>query len=70
MNFPLDIWDISLLLAICAAVLLVASELLSPNYGRTSIKINRNKLKNAAIAFAILFLSTVVLRIATILINH
>ena len=69
MNFPLGFWDISLLLAICTVVLLVTSELLSPHYGRAGIKINRNKLKNTAIAFSILFLSTVAIRILSILIN-
>jgi len=68
MQFPLSIWDISLLLAVCATILLVTSELLSPHYGRTSVKINRNKLKNTAIIFSILFLATVVLRTAQILI--
>jgi hypothetical protein len=69
MNIPLNIWDISLLLAVCAAILLVTSEILSPHYGRTSIKINRNRLKNTAIAFSILFLATVAVRVATILIQ-
>jgi hypothetical protein len=68
-RFPLDIWDISLLLAVCATILLVTSELLSPDYGRTSVKISRNKLKNTAIVFSILFLATVVLKIAFILAN-
>jgi len=70
MNFPLDIWDVSLLLAVCAAILLVTSELLSPAYGRTGIRINRNKLKNTAIAFSTLFLATVVIRVLTILFTH
>lgn len=63
MNFPLSISNISLLLAVCAAVLLVTSELLSPHYGRISVKINRNKLKNTAIAFSIIFLATVAITI-------
>jgi hypothetical protein len=67
-EFPLTIPDISLLLAVCATILLVTSELLSPHYGRTSVKINRTKLKNTAIVFSILFLATVVYRAATILI--
>jgi hypothetical protein len=69
LNFPLDISDISLLLALCAMVLLVTSELLSPHYGRAGIKINRNKLKNTAIAFSILFLATVAIKIVNILIT-
>lgn len=69
MTFPLTFWDISLLLAVSSVVLLVTSELLSLHYGRIGAKINRNKLKNVAIVFSILFLITVVVRIASILIN-
>lgn len=69
MTFPLTFWDISLLLAVSSVVLLVTSELLSLHYGRIGAKINRKKLKNAAIVFSILFLITVAVRIASILIN-
>jgi hypothetical protein len=69
MNYPLGLWDISLLLAVCALVLLVTSELLSPHYGRTRIKINKNRLKNAALTVSILFLATVAARIVSILIG-
>ena len=34
MNFPIGLWDISLLLAITAIILLITSELLSSYYGR------------------------------------
>ena len=67
MTFPLTFWDISLLLAVSSVVLLVTSELLSVHYGRIGARINRSKLKNAAIVFSILFLITVALRIAGIL---
>jgi hypothetical protein len=69
MNYPLGFWDVSLLLAVCALVLLVTSELLSPHYGRTGIKINKNRLKNAALTVSILFLATVAIRIVSILIG-
>jgi len=68
-TFPLTFWDISLLLAVTAIILLVTSELLSPYYGKTSLKINKKKLRNAAITTSILFLATVGIRIITIILN-
>lgn len=67
MDFPLGIWDISLLLAITAIILLITSELLSPHYGEANIKISRKRLRNSALTFSILFLTTVALKIATML---
>ncbi|MBS7633193.1 hypothetical protein KEJ15_06205 [Candidatus Bathyarchaeota archaeon] len=67
MNFPLDFWDTSLLTAVAAMVFLVTSELLSPYYGRVSIQINKKRLKYAAIAFSIVFLVAVAIRIVSII---
>lgn len=69
LTLPLNLWDISLLLAITAIILLVTSEFLSPYYGKSNIKINKKKLKNTAITTAILFLATVGIRIITIILN-
>jgi len=69
MRFPLGLWDISLLLAVTAIILLVASELLSPYYGRANLKINKKRLKNAAITTSILFLATVAIRVISIILN-
>ncbi|MGB9959785.1 MAG: hypothetical protein ACPLKQ_04620 [Candidatus Bathyarchaeales archaeon] len=69
MNFPLDFWNISLMTAITAIILLVTSEMLSPNYGKVNIKINRKKLGKIAVAFSIVFLATVVIRIIGIIIS-
>jgi len=66
MTFPLDFWNMSLLLAVTAIIMLITSELLSPYYGRVNIKINRKKLKNTAITFSIVFLATVAIRIISI----
>jgi hypothetical protein len=68
MSFPLNFWDISLLLAITAIILLITSEMLSPYHGKINIRINRKKLKNAAFAVSILFLATVAIRIISIII--
>ena len=69
MTFPLGFWDISLLTAITAIILLITSEMLSPHYGKVNILIDRKKLKNAAITFSIIFLATVAIRIANILLS-
>jgi len=69
MTFPLGFWDISLLLAVTAIILLITSELLSPHYGKTNILINKKKLRNTAIIVSLLFLITVAVRIATIILT-
>jgi hypothetical protein len=67
--FPLNIWDASLLFAVTAIVLLITSELLSPYYGRVNLKISRKRLRNSALFFSTLFLTTVAIRIAAIILN-
>ena len=67
MMFPLGFWDISLLTAITAIILLITSELLSPQYGKVNIKTNKKRLKNAAITLSIMFLATVAIRVISIL---
>ncbi len=69
MSFPLDLSDVSLLLAVEAIVLLITSELLSPYYGAANLKINKKRLRNVAIVISTAFLVTVGLRIASILLN-
>ena len=63
MPFPLELWDLSLWLAITAIILLITSELLSPHYGRINVYIDRKRLRNAALAVSILFLATIVIKI-------
>ena len=64
MILPLDLFEIGLLLAIIALVLLITSELiLSPRQRKINILINKKKLRNTAILFSILFLVIVSIRI-------
>jgi len=63
MNFPLSFWDISLWLAVTAIILLITSELISPYYGKTSLLINKKRLRNVALIMSIMFLITVAIRI-------
>jgi len=69
MNFPLSFWDISLFFAVTAIILLVTSELLSPYYGKTNLTLNRKRLRNAALASSTLFLVTVAVKVATMIIS-
>ncbi len=69
MVFPLNLADISLLLAVESIILLVTSELLSPYYGAANLKINKKRLRNTAITMSAFFLITVTIRIASILLN-
>jgi hypothetical protein len=67
MQFPLGFSEISLWLATTAIILLVTTELISPYYGRTNIRINKRRLKNAALTVSLLFLITVAIRIVSII---
>ena len=67
MMFPLDFWDISLLLAITAIILLITSELISPYYGKTTLLINKKRLRNVALTVSTLFLTTLAIKMFTIL---
>lgn len=69
MNFPLDFWSTSLWLAITSVILFITSEMLSQYYGKVNIKISRKRLRNVAMAVSILFLTTVAIRIVTIILN-
>lgn len=69
MTFPLGFWDLSLLLAITAIILLITSELLSPYYGKLNILVNKKRLGNTAIVASTLFLATVAIRILSTVLN-
>ena len=68
MMFPLNLWDVSLLVAVIAIILLVSSEMLSSYYGKVNILIDKKKLKSATIAVAAAFLVTMALRVITLMI--
>lgn len=65
MRFPLDFWNLSLLLAAIAIILLVSSLMLSSYQGKVNILINKKKLKNAAIGATVTFIITAAMIIAS-----
>ncbi len=69
MSFPLGFSDISLWLAFAAIVLLITSEMVSLYYGKINIRIDRKRLRNVALLTAILFLATLAIRVADMLLT-
>ena len=69
MVFPLNLSDISLILAVESIVLLVTSELLSPYYGAANLKINKKRIRNTALVMSASFLITVAIRIVGMLLS-
>jgi hypothetical protein len=69
MAFPLNLSDISLILAVESIVLLVTSELLSPYYGAANLKINKKRIRNTALVMSASFLITVAIRIVGMLLS-
>jgi hypothetical protein len=67
MIFPLSLSDMSLLLCMMAIILLVTSELLSPDYSKANVLVNRKRLRNAAAVVSILFLATIAIIIFNII---
>jgi hypothetical protein len=61
--FPLGLWDLSLLFGISGILLLITSELLSPQYGKVNILIDRERIKNVALVALALFFVISVLRV-------
>jgi hypothetical protein len=56
-SLPLNFTDLSLWTAVVAIIMLVTSELLAPQYGKTGINIDRLRL--VALIVALIFLGTV-----------
>jgi hypothetical protein len=69
MIFPLNLDDLSILIAVTAIILLVTAELISPYNRRIRIYLDRKRLRRAAFFFSVLFLATVGLRVYQIIIS-
>ena len=64
MRFPLDLWDISLWIAVTAILLLITSELLAPysDYFGDFV-IDKTRIRLAALLLGAAFMVTVLLRV-------
>ena len=68
--FPFNsFWELSIMLAIIASTLIIASELLSSYYGKADVRVNKKRLNQSALVVTILFLATMAFRVITVLIN-
>jgi hypothetical protein len=63
MQFPLDFWNVSLWLAATAIILLITAQLVSAYEGPATLRIDKKRLRNAALTIGLLFLATVAIRI-------
>ena len=66
MDLTLPFLDITVLLAITAIILLVTAELISPNYGKINLIIDRNRLRTISTVIGIFFILTIILNITSI----
>jgi len=66
MRFPLDLWDISLWIAVTAILLLITSELLAPysDYFGDFV-IDKTRIRLAALLLGAAFMVTVLIRVIT-----
>ena len=69
MNFPLDLIQTSLCLAVIAIILLITSEIISPYYGKTGILIEKQRLRKIALITVIIFIFTIILQVYYLLIQ-
>lgn len=69
MIFPLSLQDLSLWLAIIASVLVITLEVISPQYGRVRIFVDKRKLRKVALIISILFSITSALNIISMFLS-
>ena len=66
MAFNFSFWDLALWLAASSLVMLVASELLAPYFGRKTVLIDAKKLRIVAIIFSLASIFTVGVRVLSL----
>jgi hypothetical protein len=67
--FGVDLWEISIMLALMAATLIVTSELLMFYYGKANTRLNKKRLNQAVLLVTCLFFATIALKVVTLLFN-
>jgi hypothetical protein len=64
MRFPLDLWEVSLWIAVTATILFITSELLAPHSGYFGdFVIEKTRLRLAALLLGAAFMVTVLIRV-------
>jgi len=69
MDFPLSFFDLRAWLGITALILLATFELVSSYYGRSSLIVEKKRLKMVALMFSFLFMIMVVVEIVWIMVT-
>jgi len=66
MEISLPLFDITVLLAISALILLVTAELTSSYYGKINLIIDKGRLRQVSTLVGLLFILTIILNILSI----
>jgi hypothetical protein len=66
MELSLPLFDITVLLAISALILLVTAELTSSYYGKINLIIDKSRLRQVSTLVGLLFILTIILNILSI----
>jgi hypothetical protein len=72
LSVPLEasfVWELSIMLALMAATLIISSELLMFYYGKVDARLNKKRLNQAALLVTGLFFATIALKVAGLLLN-
>lgn len=67
MNFMFSLWDLGAWLGVSSFMILVASEVISPDYGRINTLVDWNKMRRVAIVLSVAFLLISALNIVSII---
>ena len=63
MHLPLDLWTLSLWLAVTAIMLLITTQIVSAYEGEMTLLVDKRRLRNVALLMGILFLTFIAVRI-------
>lgn len=66
MQLPLSLFDITLWLAITAIILLVTAELISQQYGKLNLLIDKNRLRLVSLLVGIAFIIIIILNLGSL----
>jgi hypothetical protein len=62
-QIPFSFSDLTLWLAVASIILLATSELISPRYGKTTLLIDKRRLRAVALTLGVLFILAIVAQI-------
>ncbi len=65
MAFEIEIWDLGLFSVVSSLLLLMASEVIAPYYGKTNVLLQSRWIRYIGIGFGVFFLMIAIFKIIT-----